>query len=80
MAVTISAIIFLLLLLIIAFAGTRLMQKKASSGTPEEGRCTLCGTSFPVRELVPRQVGDYKIIYFCRSCVMKLYADLGAKN
>ncbi len=80
MAVTISAIIFLLILLVIAIAGTRLMLRKGSSGNPEEGRCILCGASLPVHQLVSRQIGDYRIVHFCRPCIMKLYADMGGKN
>ncbi len=80
MAVTISAVIFLALLLAVAFLGTRMMQKKSVSGTPGSERCLLCSTPFPKAELVTRQIGDYKIVYFCRSCIIKLYADAGTRN
>jgi hypothetical protein len=81
MAVTISAIVFLVGILALTAIGIRLLQKKSKEATLEHrDKCTLCRNVFDKEELVLREVGDYKLLYFCRSCILKLYSDIGLKN
>jgi len=81
MPVTILAVVFLLVLVIVAIAGTRLLRKQP--GAPEDAnreKCSICREKFDKGELVLREIGDYKLLYFCRNCILKLYTDLELKN
>ena len=81
MAVTILAVVFLFLLVVIAFFGYNYLGKRVA--TPESintEKCSVCRQKFEKTMLIERQIGDYKMLYFCRECVVKLYADLGIKN
>lgn len=81
MAVTISAIVFLAGVLLLTFVGIRLLKKKSETVSGEhQEKCTLCRNLFHKDEMILREVGDYKLLYFCRSCILKLYSDLGVKN
>jgi hypothetical protein len=81
MTITILAILFLAALLLIAFIGTRVILKKThQQQTDPRERCSLCRESFNPHELVLRQVGDYKLLYFCRSCILKLMEEIGGKK
>jgi hypothetical protein len=81
MAVTILAVLFLLLVTAIAVAGYRMFRK---GGTPQAGvdtqLCSLCRSPFETQLLVERQVGDYRHLHFCRECILGLVSDLGLKN
>ena len=81
MAVTILALVFLGIILLVAYFGFRILGKRTSapSGQTME-RCSICRGEFPKEMLVVRQVGDYKLVSFCRSCILSLYADLGMRN
>lgn len=37
--------------------------------------CVLCRRKFKKKELVEREVGDYKLFYFCSECIESLYSD-----
>lgn len=77
MTITILAVLFLLLLLVLAFFGQRLLsQKTASLQETDTFACAICRNSFTKRQLIARQVGDYKILYFCKNCIESLYADV----
>ncbi|MBI1804496.1 MAG: hypothetical protein HY033_01560 [Ignavibacteriae bacterium] len=81
MAVTILAIVFLIVLVIIAIGGSRLLSKQTSNPADlNKEKCSICRKKFDKGELVLREIGDYKLLYFCRDCIVKLYADLGMKN
>ncbi len=81
MAVTISAIIFLVGILSLTLIGIRILRKKSETvSSDHREKCMLCRNAFDQHDLVLREVGDYKLLYFCRSCILKLYADLGLKN
>lgn len=81
MTVTILAVVFLIVVAAITLAGYRYIIKQ---GKPVEEvnteRCSLCRQKFETSKLLERQVGDYRLLYFCRDCVLKLYADLVMKN
>jgi len=80
--ISVLAVVFLFLIVVIAVVGTRLLSSKRSGpGTnPDAERCALCRKTFGKSELVLREVGDYKLLYFCKECILQLYADLGMKN
>lgn len=77
MTLTILAIIFLLFLIFIAVFGQRLLsQKTESAKETNREQCSLCRNSFDKDDLVERQIGDFKMMYFCQDCIVRLYNDL----
>jgi hypothetical protein len=81
MVVTILAAAFLVLIGFIAFVGYRsIISKQASEIAPDTERCSICRERFDKHALVERQIGDYRLLYFCRTCILGLYGDLGIKN
>lgn len=77
MTFTVLAVIFLLVLVIIAFVGQKLLsQKTASMKESNREQCAICRMDFDKSELIERQIGDFKIMYFCKQCIEKLHADL----
>ena len=81
MAVTVLAATFLIFLIIVAVLGYRVLGRR-TAGTAEidTEKCSVCRERFKKNQLIERQIGDYRILYFCRNCVMGLYSDLGMRN
>jgi hypothetical protein len=79
--VTVLAIAFLIVLLLVAVLGFKAIIKQ---GKPPQDlnkeRCSICREPFLKTQLVERQIGDYKLLFFCGSCITKLHADLVSKN
>lgn len=82
MAVTILAIAFLALVGFVAFIGYKTVIRRDPSDTmiKNSERCAICRQRFEKHLLVERQIGDYKLLYFCDTCILSLYGDLGRKN
>jgi hypothetical protein len=81
MSVTILAIAFLAIIGFVAYIGFKSCIQGAPGAEEQKSeRCAICRKKFEKNEMILRQIGDYKLLYFCRECVMKLYADLGLKN
>ncbi len=81
MTVTILAVAFLILISFIAIIGYKTIIKGGPSRDEIHlEKCSVCGNKFERNQLLLRQIGDYKLLYFCRECVLRLYADLGLKN
>ena len=81
MIVTILAVVFLIILSSFAYFGYKILGKSTSlAGEVDTEKCSVCRKKFMKEELVLRQVGDYKLLYFCKPCIVNLYADLGLKN
>ena len=81
MAVTILAVLFLVFIAVIALVRYRIIGRPASSsGVVDTEKCSICREPHPKHDLIERQIGDYKLLYFCRQCVIRLYEDLGLKN
>jgi len=81
MTVTISAIVFLIGILALTVLGVRLLRKNPQEAAQMYSeKCILCKHSFNKNDLILREIGDYKLLYFCRSCILKLYADVGLKK
>jgi len=77
MIVTALAILFLVLLALAAYGGYRVLGGSTMSpGEVPTEKCTLCRERFPLGELVVRQVGDYKLMHFCKRCILSLHADV----
>lgn len=81
MIVTVLAVVFLLLLLVVAVFGFKaiIRQGKAPQDLNKE-RCSICRKEFLKSQLIERQVGDYKLLYFCGPCITKLHSELTTKN
>ncbi len=81
MAITVLASIFLIAILLIAAFGFKLVIKQ---GKPPEDlhneHCSVCREKFNKSMLVERQIGDYKVLYFCPSCITKLHSEMVSKN
>ena len=81
MIVTVLAVIFLLVLSGVAYFGYSILGKRTvAPGEINTEECSVCRKKFIKEELVLRQIGDYKMLYFCKRCIMSLYNDLGLKN
>jgi predicted SprT family Zn-dependent metalloprotease len=81
MSVTILAILFLILLLAIAAFGFKaiIKQGKAPEDIHKE-RCSICRNHVHASQLIERQIGDYRVLYFCRPCITTLMQDASSKN
>ena len=78
MTLSILAVVFLLFLIAIIFYGYGFIMRAAKPlGSENREVCTLCKGSFDKKQLVERQIGDSKLLYFCKKCIGSL-ADDGA--
>lgn len=79
--ITILASIFLVVIIAIAVLGFRavITQGKSPEDLKKE-KCSICRTAYPTSELVEREVGDYRLLYFCPSCIESLRTDLKLKG
>lgn len=79
MIVTVLAIVCIALLGFLTVVGYRAVIRGGESESRVEGmeKCSVCRRSIRKEDLVERQIGDYKLLYFCASCITGLYADLG---
>lgn len=79
MVVTILAIASILLLGFLTVLGYKAVIR--GSGTPplpDAGeKCAICRVTSPKAEMVIRQIGDYKLLYFCRKCIVGLGTEIG---
>jgi len=81
MTITVLAVAFLLLILFVAVVGHKvIMQRDSASKDIDAQKCSICQKMFDKSILVERQIGDYKLMYFCRECVIKLSVNVGMKN
>ncbi len=81
MAVTILAALFLAIMVtIVAFGYKMVIRQHSNPQNVNLEQCSVCRKAFEKDRLVLRQIGDYKLLYFCRDCIIKLYSDLGLKN
>jgi hypothetical protein len=81
MVVTILAIAFLVIIGFVAYFGFRACIQSAPSAEEQQSeKCTICRRKFDKADMILRKIGDYKLLYFCRECVMYLYGDFGLRN
>ena len=79
MVVTILAILCIVLLGLITAAGYRAVIHGSGGGpvAEESEKCAICRLPHKNSEMIERQIGDYKLLYFCRTCIVRLAADIG---
>jgi hypothetical protein len=74
MTLSILAGLFLLFLIGIIFYGYGFVVKSTRRADAENmEQCSLCRNNFDKRALVEREIGDYKLMYFCKSCISALH-------
>ena len=77
MSFTLLAVLFLLFISLFAMIGFMVARRQSPQApTPDSEKCAICRESFLKTKLIERQVGDYKLLYFCKACVEGLNKDL----
>ena len=76
MTLSILAVCFLVMLIAIIFYGYGFIMRSAKP-VHQDGieRCAICKRQFERIQLVERELGDSKLIYFCKECVTRLYEE-----
>ncbi len=75
--ITTLAILFLLLLVGLVLYGFGIVMRRAPTDHElQTEKCSLCLQRFPKSELLERQIGDYKLMFFCERCIKTLQVDL----
>ena len=79
MVVTILAILCFIVLGLITVAGYKaVIRGTGAASAPEDTeKCAICRQPYRKKEMVERQIGDYKLLYFCTDCIARLAADAG---
>jgi hypothetical protein len=80
MTVTFLAIAFLVLILVVAFLGLRLVGRHPDRTAAFTERCSLCQNSFPPSQLIERSIGDAHVYRFCGGCIRSLHSELLNRN
>jgi hypothetical protein len=81
MTVTVLAVLFIVLMLVITVMGFKMIIKQGKSLQDiNSERCSLCGQPFLKSQLIERQVRDQRLYYFCPSCITELYEQLTRTN
>jgi hypothetical protein len=77
MTLSILAVFFLLMLVAIIFYGYGFIMRSTKPVLQNNIEpCTICKRQFERQQLVEREIGDSKLIYFCKACVVRLYDDV----
>jgi hypothetical protein len=77
MTLSILAVLFLLMLVAIIFYGYGFIMKSSKpEGEENIERCAICRAKYDKRQLIEREIGDSKLLYFCKSCIIRLYDDV----
>ena len=71
---------FVLLLGAVLYGFGIVMRRQPSREELETERCTLCGQRFKKENLVERQIGDYRVLFFCKECIEKLALESSQRN
>lgn len=81
MTLTVLASIFIALVLLVAIFGFRAALKRPPSiAELNTERCSICRQKFKKAMLVERQIGDYKLLYFCSQCIAELHNEMVRNN
>jgi hypothetical protein len=79
MALTIGAIVFLFGLAFLVYYGYTVgVRRGANPGDGNLLKCSLCLKKLSRSQLIERQVGDSKLLYFCETCIRSLQKELEA--
>jgi len=77
MTFSILAALFLVMLMAVIFYGYGfIIRSNKLDGNAGTERCTICRGKFEKGQLIEREVGDSKLIYFCKTCIIHLYDDV----
>ncbi len=49
-----------------------MFQKPADPNDVFTEKCSVCRDKFHKSKLIARQIGDYKMLYFCKKCIDEL--------
>jgi hypothetical protein len=81
MTISILAVLFLAVILVVSLVGFRaiIRQRKAPEDINKE-KCSICRTQFNRSQLIERQVGDHRLLHFCQSCITSLHNEIISKN
>ena len=81
MTLSILALLFLAGILFVAVFGFRTIIRQGKTPDDENReRCSICRERFNRSQLIERQVGDHRLLYFCQTCVMSLHNEMVSKN
>ena len=79
MIVTVLALVFLILIGFVAYIGYKTVIRRGPNEIPSNSeKCAICRERFDKQLLIERQILDYKLLYFCKKCILALNDDLGA--
>ena len=77
MIVTILASVLILFFILIIFYGRGFLLKPSKEiDFIENEKCEICRNQFDKTKMITREIGDFKLIYFCSDCVKGLEKDL----
>jgi hypothetical protein len=51
------------------------MRRSGEGGSNAGDKCSICREQFSKDMLVEREIGDYKLLYFCGDCIQGLSSD-----
>ena len=76
MTLSILAGIFIVFLIAIIFYGYGFVVKSTKpAGKENTEQCSICRLAFDRQQLVEREIGDFRLMYFCKSCIATLHED-----
>ncbi len=80
--ITYLAIVFLVLILVIAYFGIKFLihQKSISIDEINNEKCSLCRNNLYKHKLIVRDVFVVKVFFFCKNCIVNLHNELTQKK
>ncbi len=76
MTLSILAVLFLLMLIAIIFYGYGFIMRSVKPVSQKDYEaCAICKRLFEKQQLVEREIGDSRLAYFCKACILRLYED-----
>jgi hypothetical protein len=82
MIITVLAVSFLILVGFVVVVGYKTVIRRSSptGEDPATEKCAICRERIAKDLMVERQILDYKLLYFCRRCILGLAKDIGITN
>jgi hypothetical protein len=75
MYLTLTILAIAALLFFIVYGWGIVVRRGHDGGSGGMTACSICRKTFSRDLLVEREIGDYKLLYFCNECIEKLYGD-----
>ena len=78
MTISIFTVLFLALLLLIAYFGLRYVMGQGTipAEDVDKEKCSLCRKKFFKTELIVREVADVRVFFFCKECIAQLSREV----